>query len=497
VRKLGLVLVLVVSLLLVQFCKVTDSPVGANSSTESPNVTQLWRFFTNGSVYDSTVVNNGKVYAISSFIYISVSHLYCLDASTGVEVWNFTIDGYYYSSPVLFGDSVYIVSMRDPTLYALDSLTGDEKWKFMTHSEHAGLPVFADDRIFLTGNNDLFTNFAEDGTVYCLDHTGELVWNHTLPGTIGYPTISGNRVFVNYHHDPTVVDFPPIDAGGIYALDASTGDVLWNYSLGSPVEVPVAANGVVYVGTIDYGDKYPFDNITYPASALAFNASTGEKLWNYTIGEWVRPHLVDNGIFYASANNSNLYALDALSGKKLWNRVLGDPLSIEPLIINGSLYAGYSGRMSCFDAATGAQKWVYETEGDRVSPPVFADNQIYVGSNGPQYFAKVLRHNVYSLNAFTGAEIWRYEIEGNADSITVADGIIYVSAPYVTEESIDFEGNGSVYALKPTNVTTPSPPTPVFNELLFASIISAVVVVIFLAVLLVYLKRRKTTSGVT
>ncbi len=377
--------------------------------------------------------------------------------------------------------------MRDPTLHALDPLTGVEKWKFKTHNEYARLPFFAGDRIFFTGNHDLLMNTAEDGTVYCLDHDrGTLIWNNTLPGNIGYPTIDGNHVYVSYGHDPTVVDSPQIAAGGIYALDASSGDELWNSTVGSPMGVPVVSDGIVYVGTWDYGGKFPLEGIFYPASLLAYGGQDGSELWNYTVGGWITPNLVVNGILYASANNSNICALDASNGRKLWNRTLE-----SPLVVNGSLFGGYSGSVYCLDPSSGIERWGFKTDGDSVSPVVFAGNQVYFGSNGPQYFANDLYHTVCSLDAETGTKKWDYEIEGNAGDVAVSDGKVYVAAPYVTEESIDFEGNGSVYAIKLMSVAPQSPlDVPAFHEAL-SWVIAVVVVVSVVVSLFRYFRKKK------
>ena len=58
----------------------------------------------------------------------------------------------------------------------------------------------------------------------------------------------------------------------VYALNASTGALLWKYTTGYHVfSSPAVANGVVYVGSAD--------NNLY-----ALNASTGALLWKYTTG---------------------------------------------------------------------------------------------------------------------------------------------------------------------------------------------------------------------
>ena len=52
----------------------------------------------------------------------------------------------------------------------------------------------------------------------------------------------------------------------------------------------------------------------------ALNAATGEKIWNYTTGALTEstPAVV-NGILYIGTNNDNLYALNAGTGAKIWS----------------------------------------------------------------------------------------------------------------------------------------------------------------------------------
>ena len=57
--------------------------------------------------------------------------------------------------------------------------------------------------------------------------------------------------------------------GTLYALNASTGAMLWSYSPSEALTSPAVANGVLYVGSGD-GNVY------------ALNASTGAKLWSYS-----------------------------------------------------------------------------------------------------------------------------------------------------------------------------------------------------------------------
>src|SRR5262249_28162523 len=64
------------------------------------------------------------------------------------------------------------------------------------------------------------------------------------------------------------------DDGNVYALNASTGALLWRFAAVGQVESsPAVVNGVVYVGTGDH--------------VYALNASTGTKIWSYNTGSGV------------------------------------------------------------------------------------------------------------------------------------------------------------------------------------------------------------------
>jgi outer membrane protein assembly factor BamB len=82
----------------------------------------------------------------------------------------------------------------------------------------------------------------------------------------------------------------------VYALNASTGVLLWSYATGAPVESsPAVANGVVYVGSGDY-------------NLYALNASTGVLLWNYANGPGQSSPAVANGMVYVGSVFGNVYA---------------------------------------------------------------------------------------------------------------------------------------------------------------------------------------------
>ena len=85
--------------------------------------------------------------------------------------------------------------------------------------------------------------------------------------------------------------------GAVYALDATSGTLLWMVpTAGQVTSSPAVANGVVYVGAED-------DNV------YAIDASSGTVLWTYTTGNAVESSpTVANGMVYVGSLDDNVYA---------------------------------------------------------------------------------------------------------------------------------------------------------------------------------------------
>jgi outer membrane protein assembly factor BamB len=88
------------------------------------------------------------------------------------------------------------------------------------------------------------------------------------------------------------------------------------------------ANGVVYVGSND--------NNLY-----ALNASTGGKLWQFTTGASVQSSpAVADGVVYFGSEDNNVYAVNANTGAELWRYTTGFEVDSSPAVANGVVYVG-------------------------------------------------------------------------------------------------------------------------------------------------------------
>jgi len=250
---------------------------------------------------------------------------------------------------------------------------------------------------------------SDDNRVYALDaSTGALVWRYTTGYIVqSSPAVVNGVVYVGSGD------------GNMYALNASTGALVWKHaSNGSTIESsPAVVNGIVYFGADD--------NNVY-----ALNASTGAQLWSFTTGDYVQSSAaVANGVVYIGSNDGNLYALNATTGAKLWSVNIGVPVESSPAVANGLVYVGSdSVNMYALNASTGAQLWSAAT-GSIISSPAVANGVVFVGTEGGE---------VEALNASTGARLWSRAPSTNGIDVSpaVANGVVYIGS-----------SDGNVYAL--------------------------------------------------
>jgi len=170
--------------------------------------------------------------------------------------------------------------------------------------------------------------------------------------------------------------------GYIYALDANTGNVVWQFRTGYYVESsPAVVNGMVYVGSMDY-------------NLYALNASTGAVIWSYSVGPINCRRLtaacgpaVANGVVYTQSI-LGVYAVNASTGALIWTKFIEG--NTGPSVANGVLYFGsaYSfPYIFALDASTGTQLWRYTTGAEVDSSQTIVNGILYSGSTDGNVYA--------------------------------------------------------------------------------------------------------------
>jgi eukaryotic-like serine/threonine-protein kinase len=386
-------------------------------------------------------------------------------ALTPTLLWNFTTGSAVYSSPAVVNGVVYIGSM-DGNVYALNAENGNRIWNHPIGDDVKSSPAVVNGVVFVgsevsAGSNGYVGNF------YALNAAdGSKIWNSTLGNYYSYiessPSVVNGVVYVGSSvglAPPPISPTFAVILGTVYALNATNGNKLWNYTTDSSVDSsPAVAEGIVYVGCED-------------GNLFALNATDGNKLWSYnTPGGVDSSPAVVGGVVYIGSFDRNVYALNAVSGAKLWNYTADDWIESSPAVDGGVVYIGADdGNVYALNATDGAKLWRYYISGYSFgSSPCVVSGVVYIGSYDHKFFA---------LNATNGANLWNY-----------TTGDIVLSSPAIVNGVVYFGSyDDNVYALGTLGTSPASPNTlPIIIGVAIAIVIVASVVFLMLK------KRLKT-----
>jgi len=211
-------------------------------------------------------------------------------------------------------------------------------------------------------------------TVYALNATtGELLWESPKTGMVQQ---HGFYYDGNFYHAA---------ASQVMACwDGDTGEVLWEYDSSQLGERSYFA----YRGAAGYGRVYDCSISIDPHGwVVCWDAKTGELLWKQPA-------------YYNIAYNTV-----AVGGGKVYASICDQSAGA---VTAGLVMPGYA--FACFDAFTGTQLWCIE--GLNVATPSIAYGNLYFITGG----------NLYCISDSTPAEPWSFGYVGNLEQTRVAIG---------------------------------------------------------------------------
>ena len=209
----------------------------------------------------------------------------------------------------------------------------------------------------------------------------------------------------------------------------------WTVNFGQPISYPLIADGRVFVTV----KNVP---ITSGTTLFALDATTGAVIWSFNLGGsffW-SGSCYENGRVFALNGSGLLRAFDAATGNVVWTSQLPGQFAFSsaPTVYQGVIYtggAGSGGTVYAVNAFTGAVIWTSPvSNGDYSSPAVTSDG-VYVSYSCP---------NVYKLNPASGIPIWHYApgcSGGGGKTPTLYDGRLYVRD---SSDNIFDSSNGTI-----------------------------------------------------
>jgi len=261
---------------------------------------QIWNFTTEGDVRASPVVTEGRLYIGGDLD--STGKVYCINATTGESIWNYTTQDRMTSVAVAYG-KVYAgcghwETLTKAAIYCLDMYDGSLVWSFDTDRDHGGALSVANGKVYFSASYE-----GSDCAVFALNATnGDVVWSTTRysNGEAGRVSVAYGKVFISLGYS----------ARGVYALNETNGDEIWAFPIvpeqpgpgheNNPGGGPVVADGKVF-----FAWGYP-GHMFY-----AVNETTGTVVWSYELVGSVHSgsSAIANGrVFVADHFDKKLYA---------------------------------------------------------------------------------------------------------------------------------------------------------------------------------------------
>ena len=251
-----------------------------------------------------------------------------------------------------------------------------------------------------------------------------------------------------------------VDTGGLAERWPDAGPpVLWSRPLGTGHSAILAADGRLFtlyrVGN-GRGRSGPWEA---EEAVVALDASTGETLWEYTYpsrledtsfgsGPPSTPLLVGDRLF-TTGTNKQLHAFNAATGELIWSHDLVADFGAPPLLIRPRVKAGYGcspvayrDTIICSAGGPGQSVMAFrQSDGDVVwksgdflvseAPPVLID------FDGQEQLVILAGGTVNGLDPVTGGILWTHPHDPGNDFNFMAplwgnDNVIFVSSGYKT-----------------------------------------------------------------
>jgi polyvinyl alcohol dehydrogenase (cytochrome) len=434
------------------------------------------------------------------------------------QQWFFNTGDVVTATPAVVDGTLYVGDWAG-TFYALDQETGEERWTYATEPHetvYAGQIVSSATVATVEGLDEDEPDgtpvvfFGGGKTMYALRaDTGEEVWTHELgePGNTTEPTeiesspvvVDGRVIFGYDAHDR------PGFAAGVVALDARTGDELWEFDPDQGAE-PTGCVGVWSSPSVDVERGLVFAGtancVTSPdgwgdftEALFAVELATGEPVWSY------QPHEPNNDDFdFAGSPNlfeadgralvglgnkdAAYYAVDRETGELVWSTQATEP-GIEERgsnfstggfigptayadgVIVGGTAVGPCPCLHALDAATGEILWQSDTPEPTYAAATEVGGVVFLG--GTDFTLRA-----YDLDG--GDILWSHEMDGvvAGGAAVVGNDVFAVagirepgtSPPSETSGVYRFslDGDGPAPTTATTDTTRPANTAPVFLE---------------------------------
>lgn len=346
------------------------------------------------------------------------------------EVYTVDVKTPLLATPAIVAGTL-VTGTYDKAAMGFDLASGQLRWTLPQRE-----PVFT-----AAGGKDAHTAYVAEGLHYT---RAAMLTRLSLPAA----TVEWQREFLGHIESPPAMDvrgdaagdrlFLPTGGGGLWALRARDGAVIWHAAIGHTDATPLLSGDTVYAAA--QPDEAAAESVFY-----ALDAASGKTKWQQAIpGQpWGSPALSTDGtrivttsgrgqVGVARASDAGwAMALSPEDGRLLWQRALSgmaiDPgayLPAQDLMI----LTLKTGEVMALDGKTSDVRWQAKVGTQFMASAIVIDR----GAGYPPLVAATSADGVFTIrDAITGKELRRRQVlSGASSSPAVAGDRIYVTTPY-------------------------------------------------------------------
>lgn len=311
------------------FAVDTDSMLSAYAIDSGK---RLWSANVRDKSEDEAVIGGGIAYSREK-LYVTAGYdeILCLDPANGKIIWRKDIPAPSRAAPTVLDNRVFVTTL-DNRLLALDAMTGADLWNYTGVDENTALVGAAAP----AAEGDIVVPAFSSGELYALHAgNGAVAWSENLTALRSSGGLSG----LSDIRGLPVIDKGLVIAvsfgGRLIAIDARTGDRVWQRDIGSSETPWVAGNHLFVVSTQN--------------ELVALGRDNGAIRWVQQLPRFEDPEDRDGPVFWTApvlaggrlilaSTEGDVWEVQPEDGSILRKWSAGKPISIAPVVAGGRLY---------------------------------------------------------------------------------------------------------------------------------------------------------------
>ncbi len=348
-----------------------------NKSIKKSNFDIKWYFKSNNPSLEFVLPKSALVCENALLFFGADNGFFrALSTENGKPLWEYKINHGFgrkkIFSTACIANTMVIFGAYDGNLYALDKKTGKKVWITYDADWIGSSPCFIEDKGLVVVGME-FGLLKKKGGVAAYDAlTGKKVWL--------FESLSYTHASPGYTKKYGLLICGSND-GVLTALDAKSGTVSWNKSLGGEIKAGVAfspSQKMVACGTFSH-------------SFVVLETKTGKIIHTFETlsANYSAPLWISEDIFIATSLDKNIYAFSLKEKKILWFFETGSRIFSTPYFYKGCIYFGNNaGILFVLDSLSG-KEIARHYFSERITNKVVIDEKgtLYVSTYANEVFA--------------------------------------------------------------------------------------------------------------